>query len=85
MYEDEISENCPHCNNPWDGYECDTCGYAEMLVKNEYETPEGNIVFCSDEQALERGYICHCNCGNIITWWEKEDHGVCIECWHNDR
>lgn len=75
--------NCPHCNEEWDGYECQVCGFSDMLPQDEYETPEGNIVRCSEDQAFDRGYLYKCpSCGATITWWEMEDHGMCIECWH---
>ncbi len=82
--DEELIEICPHCGEEWGGYECDVCGFSDVLLKDEYETPEGNITFCSIEQAFERGYIYDCpTCDNVIMWWEMEDHGRCIECWHN--
>ena len=82
MEEYEISGGCPQCGEAWNGYECDDCGFADLLPLNEYETKDGIIVYCSEELALERGYIYTCECGSTITWWEKEDHGMCIDCWH---
>lgn len=77
---------CPACGHEYNGYECDNCGFADNLEQglNQYETPSGNIVWCSEEEAFEREYIniCPACCFNVITWWEMEDHGMCIECWH---
>lgn len=75
---------CPNCGEYWNGYECDSCGFADELIGNQYETPSGVIVRCTEEQAIERGYISICQVckENIIQWWEKEDHGMCISCWH---
>lgn len=84
--EDEyfLGDNCPHCGDEWDGYECNTCGFSDTLPVNQYETPEGNIVVCTEDQAIERGYLDFCpSCAAIITWWELEDHEMCIDCWHN--
>jgi hypothetical protein len=63
------------------------CGFTEELGKNQYETPEGLIVNCTEEEAYERGYIfiCPICLFNEITYWEKEDHGMCISCWHNEN
>lgn len=85
---EDILGMCPNCGHQMDGYDCFECGYCSLnLEDNEYETPEGNIVHCTEEEAMERGYIAVCPaCGeNLITWWEKEDHGKCITCWHADR
>lgn len=78
---------CPNCGEEIIEYDCLSCGYCSLdLDAGTYETPEGNIVNCTEEEALEKGYIFECpSCGNIITYWEKEDHGKCIECWHDDR
>lgn len=75
---------CPNCNEDWNGVACEACGFAIEIGANEYETPEGNIAHCTEEEAFERGYISICpEClFNVITHWEKEDHGKCIECWH---
>lgn len=80
-------DNCPSCGENWDGNECEVCGFADNLLDNEYESPEGNIVQCTEEEAFEQGYISICPtcCYHVITWWEKEDHGVCIECWHKQH
>lgn len=80
---DMNKESCPHCGEEWEGYECHICGFAD-IDGNHYETPEGNIVKCSEEEAIERGYILTCPVcqDKLITWWEQEDHGMCIECWH---
>lgn len=84
--ENELEIDCPQCgSHKWGGYECDICGFADNLLDCEYETPSGNIVYCSQEIAFELGYITHCDCGSVITWWEKEDIGRCIECWHKNR
>lgn len=85
---DELMNRCPNCNEEMDGYDCYTCGYCSLnLDDNEYETHEGNIVHCSEDEAFQRGYIHMCPvCGeNIITWWEMEDHSNCVTCWHSDR
>lgn len=75
---------CPVCGEEWNGYECDNCGFADEILGEEYETPDGIIVRCTEEEAMERGYIFICPiCNdNVIQWWEREDHGMCIECWH---
>lgn len=83
--DEEHYVSCPHCGNEeFDGFECYECGFADTLLNSEYETPEGNIVFCSEDTALKEGYIYNCPvCNNhTIMWWEKEDIGMCIECWH---
>ena len=74
----------PNCNELWDGTECFTCGFTDGLPDGTYETPEGNIVVCTEEEAFSAGYISICpEClYEIITWWEKEDHGMCLSCWH---
>lgn len=79
--------NCPNCNDPWNGEECFTCGFADDLPQNEYKTPEGSIVQCTEEQAFEQGLILICPvcCYNIVVWWEMDDHGCCIECWHRNH
>ena len=79
------TEYCPHCGEEWNGYECLTCGFAGELFGDEYETPSGTIVRCTEEEAFERGYIFTCPVCNdtVIQWWEMEDHGMCIHCWHN--
>ena len=77
-------ETCPQCGgNEWNGYDCIDCGFGLDLPVNQYETPEGNIVSCSEEDAYKNGYIFDCECGNRILWWEMQDHGTCITCWHN--
>lgn len=84
--EEEYTERCPNCNEEWGGYECDTCGFADSLPKNEYESPTGFIDTCTEEEALLRGYLYICpKCESYITWWEHEDHGVCIDCWHSQN
>lgn len=78
-------EYCPSCGDFQSGSECDNCGFSYLYGgQKPYETPEGNIVNCTEEEALEEGYISMCPmCGeHIITWWELEDHGMCINCWH---
>jgi hypothetical protein len=79
-----INNECPSCGEEWGGVECITCGFAQGLNCNQYETPDGLIVSCTEEEAYEKGYIAICpTClFNEITWWEKEDHEMCIECWH---
>lgn len=79
--------NCPVCDASMLDWECDRCGYASSLAAEQYETPEGDIVNCSEEEAFDRGYIfiCPVDCFNVITWWEMEDHGCCIECWHKNN
>jgi hypothetical protein len=82
---DTVENNsCPSCGTIMLFGECDECGFAEGLTAGNYETPEGNIVTCSEEEAYERGYISICpEClFQEITWWEREDHGMCITCWH---
>lgn len=81
------NNKCPSCDEEWGGVECINCGYAESLDGNQYETPDGLIVTCSEEQAFEKGYISICPVClfNQITWWEKNDHGKCIECWHKQN
>lgn len=82
MYE----ELCPNCGGEMSMYDCMSCGYCSLTLEdNEFETPQGNITKCSLEEAYERGYIFDCECGNQITWWEQEDHGKCIQCWHNSN
>ncbi len=75
---------CPNCGEEWNGYECDSCGFADDLGTEEYETPHGTIVTCTEEEAFRNGYIAHCPVckDNVIQWWELQDHGMCIECWH---
>lgn len=84
----ELNDLCPNCGETMEGYDCFSCGYCSLEMNdNEYETPQGNIVHCTEEEAFDNGYIHICpECMyNIITWWEMEDHGKCIECWHSDR
>lgn len=81
---EENEDICPACGSEFDGHQCDVCGFADQLGGNQYESKSGAIVYCSEEEAFERGYvyICPACCFNVITWWEMEDHGMCIECWH---
>jgi len=78
---------CPHCGSAWTGYECGICGFSDTLLKNEYETPTGFITHCTEKEAFKEGYIYMCPAcdENIITWWENEDHGKCIDCWHRQN
>lgn len=79
----EYSERCPHCGDlEWNGYDCLNCGFGSELPIGQYETPEGNIVNCTEDEAFENGYIYECECGSTILWWEQRDHGSCIHCWH---
>lgn len=80
----EYLENCPSCGEEWDGYECQNCGLADIENVGEYDTPNGMIAYCSEEDAFAMGYVSICTvcCYNVIKWWETEDHGMCIECWH---
>lgn len=83
---EDLMNKCPNCGEDMDFYDCHSCGYCSLdLDCNEYETPEGNITACTEEQAYERGYIFDCECGNQIQWWEKEDHGKCVSCWDKDN
>ncbi len=83
------NEFCPHCNAvEWDGYECVTCGYSEIgTVDGEYETRSGVIIECTEEEAFDNGliHICPQCTYNVITWWQLDDHGKCVECWHKER
>lgn len=78
------SEFCPHCGEEWSGYECDVCGFADTPFGNEYETPEGNVVRCTEDEALEKGYAKFCpECKeSVVPYWEIEDVGMCVTCWH---
>lgn len=83
---DEFEGMCPHCGAVLDTDDCNVCGFSLFpRDANQYETPEGNIDTCTEDEAIERGYVMNCpECGeHLITWWEKEDHGMCITCWHN--
>jgi len=77
-------ERCQHCGEcDFNGLDCMTCGFGLELPLNQYETPSGNIVTCTEEEAFDNGYITKCpHCGDTILWWEMEDHGSCITCWH---
>lgn len=78
------TEICPSCGSEYNGMECDTCGFADQLEGNQYETRSGIIIYCSEEEAFDRGliHICPVCCYNVVSWWEMDDHGMCIECWH---
>lgn len=85
---EDLMGHCPNCNAEMDGFDCYNCGYCSLeLDDNEYETPEGNIAYCTEDEALENGYIYMCpHCGEkIITWWEMRDHGKCVTCWDVDN
>lgn len=78
---------CPQCGNEMNSYECDNCGFADIVDGKQYETRGGQIAYCSEEEAFDRGYIhiCPACCFSVITWWEMDDHGMCIECWHKQH
>lgn len=82
----EENDVCPQCGEEFNGYECDNCGFADLIgdSKNQYEARNGNIIWCTEEEAFDKGYISICPscCYNVVSWWEMDDHGMCIECWH---
>ena len=32
-------DNCPHCNEEWDGYECERCGFADDDIDTHVTLP----------------------------------------------
>lgn len=81
------AEFCPHCGEEWGGYECDLCGFADIPSGNEYETQEGNIVRCTEEEALDAGYLklCPICTESVVPFWEVDDVGMCVKCWHKQN
>lgn len=83
---EEFEEICPECGSLMYDHDCEVCGFSNFPEgRDEYETPQGTIAHCTEEEALDAGYIMLCpTCAEqVITWWENEDHGCCITCWHS--
>ncbi len=82
--EDNLSI-CPDCGAEiYDSF-CEYCGYDETrFADNQYEARNGTIVSCSHDEAMQMGIIYNCPIceDNTITWWEMDDHGMCVSCWH---